>query len=81
VDVVNYMHQNIRAAQRAPEDPIGGTIRDLAEHYEDCETAPIKVHPKAPTALPKFPPGDPRNNPPVVQPDETKADAIRCEAA
>jgi hypothetical protein len=66
VDVVNYMSQNIRSATRAPEDPVGGTIRDLKEHYEDCESSPVKTHPKAPTALPKFPPGDPRNKKPAA---------------
>lgn len=66
VDSLTFMTQNIRSALRAPDDPVGGTIRDLKEHYEDCATASVKVHPKAPQALPKFPPGDPRNKKPEV---------------
>lgn len=66
VDVVNYMHQNFRAAKRPPEDPVGGTIRDLSEHYDKCLEGGGKREPRS-FALPKFPPGDPRNDPPKEQ--------------
>lgn len=78
MDVVNFMHQNFRAARRPPEDFVGGTLRDLSEHYDACIESPVRM-PAAAQHLPKYPPGDPRNNPPGVEPRETAADVIRCE--
>ena len=62
VDVATFIQENMNPTTDGRESLEGFPLklRRGTDHYKELSEAPVKVDPRA-TALPMFPPGDPRN--------------------